>query len=182
MFSFKHLMGSVPKSGRTETEVQATAVMVKKEDRIALASSDRLKISKAARGGGRETFTFFKMNGKIVGDFESVYNLHMHIESLNKDLLFYDMKDLFDIITESTIQRLKIRLTILLGRQIDLQKSNEDLTQDLLNNGFSTSAAAAAKAVNETEWLLEAIEIRPVDLIKSFRDLNESEIRQLNKY
>jgi len=106
----------------------------------------------------------------------------MRIEALKRELLFYDTKDVFDIIPESTIQRLKIRLDILFGYQTDLQKANEDLAQDLLSNGFITSAAAAAKAVKETEWLLEAIKIRPVDLINSFQDLSESAIRQSNKY
>jgi len=51
-----------------------------------------------------------------------------------------------------------------------------------LNNNFITSAAAAAKAIDETGWLLDAIDIRPVDLLKSFQDLSEMSIRQSNKY
>jgi len=106
----------------------------------------------------------------------------MRIEALNKDLLFYNMKDEFDIITESAIQHLQIRLDILFGRQTDLQKANEDLAQDSLNDGFITSVATAANDVDEAEWLLEAIDVRSIDLLKYFRDLSESAIHQLNKY
>ena len=105
----------------------------------------------------------------------------MRIEALNKDLLFYNMNDVFNVIPEVTIQRLKIRLDILFRRQTDLQKVNEDLSQDSLNNRFITSAAVAARAFNETEWLLEAIKIRSVNLLKSFQYLSESSIRS-NKY
>ena len=52
-------MGSVPKSGRTESEVQATAVTVDKEDHIILSTSDQLKFSKAAQEGGGDTFDLF---------------------------------------------------------------------------------------------------------------------------
>jgi len=51
-----------------------------------------------------------------------------------------------------------------------------------LNDEFITSAASAAKAFDEAEWLLDTIDNRPVDLIKSFQDLSETSIRQLNKY
>ena len=72
MSSFKYLMGTVPKGGRTESEVQAAEVTVKKEDKTTLLTSEKLKLSKAAQEGGGETFAFFETNGKIVGNFESV--------------------------------------------------------------------------------------------------------------
>jgi len=90
-----------------------------------------------------ENFIFFETNGKTVGYFESVHNLHMNIETLNKILFFYDMKYVFAIIQELTIQCLKIRLDILFGRQTDNQKVCKELADNPLNDEFITSAAAA---------------------------------------
>ena len=89
----------------------------------------------------------------------------MRIEVLNKTLLFYEIKDVFDIIPEFTIQHLKNRLDILFAHQMDLQKASEDLAHNSLNNGFITSVAAVAKTVDEAEWLLNNINIRPTDLV-----------------
>jgi len=98
ILSFKYLIGSVPNDGRTESEVKAAVVTVKKEERISLSTSDKLELSKTAQEGGGKTFAFFETNGKIDGDFEIAYNLHMRLESLNKASLFYDMKYVFNII------------------------------------------------------------------------------------
>ena len=64
MSSFKHLMWSVPKGGSTESEVQAAAAIVKKEEQTSLSTFEKLKLSKAAPEGGGETFAFFETNSK----------------------------------------------------------------------------------------------------------------------
>ena len=101
---------------------------------------------------------------------------------LNKALLFYDMKDVVEIILGSKIQHLKHRLDILFEHQTDNKKSREELSDNPLNNEFITSATTVTKAINNSEWILDAIDIKPVDLINSFRDLDEALVHQSNRY
>jgi len=68
-FLFKSLMGSLTSAQWTESEVTAAGVSIKKEDRGKLSTSDMLKLSKAAREGGADTFMFFTSNVKLVRNF-----------------------------------------------------------------------------------------------------------------
>ena len=77
---FKSLMGSFPKRRRTEIDVLATGVSIKK--------------------GGHS----FLIN---------VNNLHIRIDVLSKVLAYYDMKDVFRIYPEQTVQRLNTCLDVL---------------------------------------------------------------------
>ena len=52
--SFKSLMGSIPKGGQTADQVIAAGVTVRKKDRPSLSTSDKLKLSRAAREGGTD--------------------------------------------------------------------------------------------------------------------------------
>ena len=53
MSSFLDLMGSVRTSRRSEREVTAASVSIKKNDRVKLSTSDKLKLAKAAKEGGQ---------------------------------------------------------------------------------------------------------------------------------
>lgn len=64
-------MGSVPIAQRSESDVTAAGVSIKKIDRVKLSTSDKQKLSKAAREGGVDKFTFFASNGKLVNDFQN---------------------------------------------------------------------------------------------------------------
>ena len=48
---FKSLMGLLPKTRRTESDVLAAGVSINKEARAPLLTSEKLKLSNAARGG-----------------------------------------------------------------------------------------------------------------------------------
>ena len=93
--SFKSLMGSIPKGGQTADQVTAAGVTVRKKDRPSFSTSDKLKLSRAAREGGIDKFCFFETDGRTVGDFQTVYDLNMRIEALSKTLSFFDMIDVF---------------------------------------------------------------------------------------
>ena len=58
--SFKAFIGSVPTTLRTEVDVTAAGVWIKKEDQIKLRTSKKLKLSKVAREGGNDKFAFLK--------------------------------------------------------------------------------------------------------------------------
>ena len=75
----------------------------------------------------------------------------MSIELLSKALAFYDMKDVFEIIPESTIQHLNIRLDILFGQQAYDKKARNKLADNPLDNELITSVASVSKAVDEAK-------------------------------
>ena len=62
-FSFKSLLGTIPRGARSVRDVVAAGISVKKEERTNLSTSDRLKLTKAAREGGRDKFPFFESDG-----------------------------------------------------------------------------------------------------------------------
>ena len=78
---------------RTAQEVTTAGVSVKKDPREKLSTSDQLKLSKSAREGGSDRFSFFETSSSLGSDFKSVYDLHMRIEALSKALILYDMTD-----------------------------------------------------------------------------------------
>ena len=103
-------MGSIPKTKQTENDVLAAGFSIKKEERRWLSTSDKLKLSNDAREGDDNKFTFFQSNIKILNDFETIYNLHMRIDSLTKSLEYYGMKDVLKIVLEQTVQCLNTYL------------------------------------------------------------------------
>ena len=115
--SFKSVLGAVPRGPRSVTEIVAAGVTVKKEARTTLSTSDKLKFSKAAREGGDDKFTFFESDGKVGGDFRAVYDLHMRLEALSKAIMFYDMEDVFQILSKNTVKELETKLSVLFSSQ-----------------------------------------------------------------
>ena len=73
-----------------------------------------MKLSKAAREGGADKFSFFASDGKIIGDFKTVYDLHIHIESISKAMTQFDMLDVFQVILSATLPLLNIAIEELL--------------------------------------------------------------------
>jgi len=57
--------------------------------------SDKFKLAKAAREGGNEKFTFFETDGKAGGDFRAVYDLHIRLDDLSTEMIYYDIDDIF---------------------------------------------------------------------------------------
>ena len=71
MKSFKSLLGVVPRGAHTLSDVVATGISVKRTDRDSLSTSDKLKLAKSAREGGRDKFTFFETDGKSGSNFRA---------------------------------------------------------------------------------------------------------------
>ena len=124
-------MGSLPSAHRTESEVTAVEVSIKKEDRSKLSMSDMVKLSKLAREGGSANFMFFASNGKLVNDFQAVYDLHIWIEAISKALTHYDMKDLFHIILAETAKDLSVKLEMLFDCQSTKECARANLVEIL---------------------------------------------------
>ena len=78
-------------------------VSVKKEDRRNPSASNLLNLSKASMEQWVDKFSLFEADEKIGSDFKAIYDLHICFETLSKSLTFYDMKDVFQILPEDTI-------------------------------------------------------------------------------
>ena len=77
----------------------------------------------------------------------------MRIEVLPKSLAFNNIEDVFDIIPESIIQRLNIRLDIIFGHQTDNQKYHVGFAGNPLDDKLVTSVASVSKAfVDVDKW------------------------------
>ena len=177
MSSFLDLMGSVPTSRRSEIEVTAASVSIKKNDRVKLSTSDRLKLAKAAKEGGTDKFTFFASDGKLVNDFQTVYDLHMRIEALSKALTSYDMLDVFQVIPQATILKLSSALELLFSCQAGEEQAASALALDPTDSVRVVTSTTRQQATARAKASLAAIEINSINLITSFQDLDVSAIR-----
>ena len=92
-------------------------VLVKNESRINLYTSDHLKLSAAAKEGLNNKFFYFELNGKIGEDVKTVYDLPMRIDIFFKSLTYYDMVDVFQIISASILSTLNNILEVIFGCQ-----------------------------------------------------------------
>ena len=182
MINFASLLGVIPKGACTIQEVTTAGVSVKKELRTKLSNSDQLKLSKQAKEGGSDKFSFFETTGSIGSDFKAVYDLHMRIEALSKALVLFDMTDVFQILPESTVSVLETKLQALHACQADSDRLELALidspqSAELLSES-ATSLAALASCTSD----LQTTTITTMNLIKSFKDLKETTIRRSNAY
>ena len=97
------LLGKIPNGTRTAKDVQAAGVSVQKDKRESLSTSDKLKLSKAAREGGSEKFAFFVPDGTAANDFKSVYDLHMQVDVLITSLTLYEIMDVFQVLSVAIV-------------------------------------------------------------------------------
>ena len=178
--SFTTMMGAIPRGMRTAADVSAAGVSVKKERRSALSSSDQIKLSRNAREGGSEVFTFFETDGSIGSDFRTVYNLHMRIEALSKALTFFDMRDVFQIVPENTVAQIRAQLQHLFQCQQDLATTSTALLADSTNAALLDAKTAAEAAEQVASIDLDAIDIEASDLFKSLEKNDEMTVKKIN--
>jgi hypothetical protein len=157
-------------------------VSVKKEDRARLNTSNLLKLSQSGREGGTDKFAFFEADGKVGSDFKAVYDLHMRIEALSKALMFFDMKDVFEIIPEHTIDLLEVKLQNMFRNQADLQEAEDRMLLNATDADLQTDQRLATQAVASSIQALNAVEITTIDLFSDFKLVDETTIRRSNTY
>ena len=142
-FSFKSLLGTVPRGDRYIRDVVAAGVSVKKEDRTNLSTSDRLELAKVVREGGTDKFTFFESDGQTCSDFWVMYDLHVCLEALSKAITFYNMGDVFKILPSNTVALLESKLDVCFNTQTSVNNANDILATDPTNTTFKTNLAEA---------------------------------------
>ena len=71
------LLGKSPDGIRTVEVFQAAVVSVRKDKSESFFTSDKLKLSKVAREGGSEKFSFFVTDGTATNNFKPVYAFQM---------------------------------------------------------------------------------------------------------
>ena len=182
MMNFTSLCGVIPREARTIKKVTAAGVSVKKELRYKISTSDKLKLSKSAREGGSDKFSFFETTGLIGSDFKAVYDLHMRIKALSKTLVFFDMIDVFQILPESTVKSLEEKLTDLHVWQGVLERCKLALLASLTDTALLLEKENAEKLILSTTSNLQATPIQTTYLIKSFKDIDEATIKRSNSY
>ena len=74
-----------------------------------------------------------------------VYNLHMHIEALSQALNFYDIRDVFQIILENTVEYLGVELANVFTCQEEFDYATDELQLKSGNNNFLVSHTRAKK-------------------------------------
>ena len=180
--SFKSVLGAVPRGARSVSDIVALWVAVKKEAWTNLSTSDKLKLSKAAREGEDDKFTLFESDGKVGGDFRAVYDLHMRLEALSKAIIFYDMEDVFQILSRDMVQELETKLSILFASQETFWMAMDELTADLSNQTLNTDLANAVADGKMALDNLEAVSLTPTNIIKNYKDIEEDKLQESNKY
>ena len=180
--SFKSVLGAIPRGSRSVTDIVAAGVTVKKDARAGLSTSDKLKLSKAAREGGEDKFTFFESDGKVGGDFRAVYDLHMRLEALSKAILFYDMDDVFHILSSETVEQLESKLTVLFETQASVGEATDLLATDPTNPLFQSDLDSAIADGASALAALEAVPLSPTNLLKHYKGIGEEEVRVSNRY
>ena len=89
--SFSNLLGTLTRGAHTLHQIKTTGVSVKKEDRGKLSTSDLLKLSKAAREGGVDNFSFFEADRKVGRNFKAVWLAHAHQSAVkDSNVLWYE--------------------------------------------------------------------------------------------
>ena len=159
-------MGPVPTTCRTEQYRAAASVSINKEDRGKLSASQKLKLSKASRERGIDKLTFIKSNGKIVNKFQTIYDLHMQIEALAKYLNFFNMRDVFEIIPENTVELLPAKLEDLFESQADLDQATDELQLEPTNENLKATLGHAKTKYSKAATALEDVDIKQQDLVE----------------
>ena len=89
------------------------------------------------------------------GDFRAVYDLHMRLEALSKAILFYDMDNVFHILSSETVEQLEAKLTVLFATQASIGVATDLLATDpgnsVLQTDLDTAIADGASALAELE-------------------------------
>ena len=108
-------------------------------------------------------------------DFKTLYDLHMHVEALSKALTFFDMKDVFEIISEHTIEALENKLQHMFRYQADLHAVEDRLLLKASDVDFLTDQRLANKPLSPPSQLLM---LSRFGLLISSRTLRPSTRRQ----
>ena len=113
-----------------------------------LSTSAQLKLSKSAREGGSDVFSFFETTRSLGNDFKAVYDLHTSIEALSKSLVLYNMIDVFQVLPISTLQDLEPKLRAVHACQVEDSRVEAALTRDLTDMTMLAEIASSKIAIH----------------------------------
>ena len=173
MMNITDLIGRSPIDARTVEDVQSAGVSVRKDKRDELSASDRLKLSKAAREGGGDKFSFFVTDGTASNDFKSIYDLQMQVDALITSLTLYDMVDVFQVLTVDKVHELELCT-------VALNTANANLAEADIDD--ATEVSAATSLVLEAEDKLAKIQLNPKNLLTDYKDVSVEDVRATNSY
>ena len=111
-----------------------------------------------------------------------VYDLHMRLETLSKALTFYDMGDIFKILTSNTVALLESKLDVYFNTQTAMNSAHDLLATNPTNTTFKTSLMEAVVEHEVALLELEAVSLEPTDLLTNYKGIGEDEVCMLNQY
>jgi len=166
-------LGKSPDGISTVEEVQAADVSVQKDKRESLSTSDKIKLSKAARERESEKFAFFVTDGTAANDFKSVYDLQIQVDALITILTLYDMMDMFQVLSVATLDRLELCTETLIVATVNLSEADKD---------DNSKVMLATTELMHVEDDLVAVMVKSRNLSTDFRDVDVDDIKASNRY
>ena len=88
-----------------------------------MSTPDHLKLYKASRRVVSDKLIFFETSRKIWSDFKLVYTFYMRIKALSKALVFFNTRNVFQIMPKVTVTALKLKLNDLFTCQKIMQQT-----------------------------------------------------------
>ena len=112
----------------------------------------------------------------MIGEFKTVYNLHMRIESASKSMIQFNMLDVFQVILMLTLPMLSSAIKILLTCQTANIQAKQELDADNTNTTLQSTFDRCEGATTLTSVNVKKVSISTSDLFSSFQDLTEDYI------
>lgn len=126
-------MGSAPTTQRSASEVTAICISLQKEDRESLSNSEKTEALQVNMQKGVGYIHHLASDGKLVNDFQTVYDFHIRLEDLSEALTHFGMTDIFQIIPSSIDKDSSSTLTTFFACQATGGQSQTNLASDPRN-------------------------------------------------
>ena len=101
----------------------------------------------------------------------------MHIKALSKAFTFFDMRNVFQIVLEVTVDQIQAKLQTVFSCQQTLDNATTTLLANATNPILQDSKVAAATAERVVSTELDAIGIEATDILMSFKTIDSATIR-----
>ena len=175
--NFIKLLGAVPRGSLTVEDIVIAGVSVTKEGLVALSTSDRLKLTRVAREGGEDKFIFFESNGKVGRDFWAVRDIYMRLDALPKHIKYYNMHEMFNVLSRKTVLELEENLDVLFVAQAAVTLNSEALNfdPDNIDLAVALTSAQASEAIALLD--LDAVDLVTTNLLANHKIISKEEVK-----
>ena len=106
----------------------------------------------------------------------------MRLDALDKAITFFDMDDIFNIITCETVKMLEMKLEDLFDAQALVKTAVDSLVTNPTDSTLKLAVADSMAKQQSAEEVLERVAIEPVYLLKNYKDIDKETVRVSNRY